>query len=256
MGRKDKNTQQATGENVYDANERRASARFYAILLSVAALFFLFLNFWSHSFSFVLVQGHSMDKTLQTGEYLLSMKVIHPEYELERGDIIVVGVSHYPEWQEHNREHPNGQTHFIIKRLIGMEGDIVRCENGNMEICYAGTWNELMNPPEYPFVPLDEPYAYYDEEKGGKNAACNTFEYKVGEGEIFFLGDNRNHSADSRYLEGSAVENLDRLYKITDVTAIVPNWALKRQKGLQKYLVDIPAKIKSFLLKPFRKLKK
>lgn len=254
MRRKEEQSQQMS-EEVYDAKERRASARFYAIFLSVLMLFLLFLNFWSHSFSFVFVQGHSMDKTLQTGEYLLAMKVIHPEYELQRGDIIVVGVSHYPEWKEHNKEHV-GQTHFIIKRLIGMEGDIVRCTEGNMEICYAGTWDELMNPEDYPFVALDEPYAYYDEKEGGKKAACNTFEYTVGEGEIFFLGDNRNHSADSRYLEGAAVENLDRLYKITDVTAIVPDWALKRQKGLQKCLVDIPAKIKNFLLKPFRKLKK
>ncbi|MBQ8447287.1 MAG: signal peptidase I [Clostridia bacterium] len=251
-------------EQVYNEEERRSNARFFAVLLSVLAVIMLFLNFWTTNFSFVLVSGSSMDKTLYSGEYLLSYKVVNPEYELERGDIIVVNVSHIPEWQKENEGKPaHRQTHFIIKRLIGLEGDIVRCENGEMEICYAGTWNETMAYADYPFVALDEPYAYYDENKGGKNAVCNTFEYTVGDGEIFFLGDNRNTSSDSRY----GIKNQDgtdagysqldgRLYKIADVTATVPNWALKRQKGLQKYLVEIPEKIKKVLLKPFRELKK
>lgn len=254
MCRKGRKTEERE-EKVYDEKERRATARFYAILLSIVTLLLLFLNFWTSSFSFVLVSGGSMDKTLYSGEYLLSTKVIHPEYEIKRGDIIVVSVSHIPEWQEENKGKPQSrQTHFIIKRLIGLEGDIVRSVNGNVEICYAGTWNEMMNPADYPFVPLDEPYAYYDETDGGKFAPCNTFEYTVGEGEIFFLGDNRNHSSDSRYNEEHSTLN-GRLYQITDVTAIVPNWALKRQKGLQKYLVEIPEKIKNFILKPFKKLK-
>ena len=242
-------------ENVYDERERRSNARFCAVLLSIVVVLLLFLNFWTANFSFVLVSGHSMDKTLYSGEYLLSCKVIYPEYEVQRGDIIVVSVGHIPEWQEENKGKPsNNQTNFIIKRAIGLEGDIVRCTNGEMEICYAGTWDETMAYAEYPFVAVDEPYAYYDEKEGGKTAPCNTFEYTVGDGEIFFLGDNRNHSNDSRYNEGHSA--LDRLYKIEDVTAIVPNWALKHQKGLQKCLVEIPNKIKNAIAKPFRKLKK
>jgi signal peptidase I len=196
-----------------------------------------------------------MDKTLYDGEYLLSYKVVHPEYEVERGDIIVVGVGNIPEWQKENEGKPaQRQTHFIIKRCIALEGDIVRCTQGEMEICYAGTWDTTMPISEYPFVAVDEPYAYYDEREGGKNAPCNTFTYTVGEGEIFFLGDNRNHSKDSRYLQEGYSE-LDRLYAIENVTAIVPDWALEHHNGLQKYLWDIPAKIRNFIKKPFSKLK-
>lgn len=243
-------------ESVYDEKERRATARFYAVFLSVVVLLFLFFNFWKSSFSFVIVSGNSMDKTLHNGEYLLSTEVIYPEHEVKRGDIIVVRVSDIPEWQRENMGKPQErQTHFLIKRLIAMEGDIVRCHKGEMEICYAGTWNEETSYDEYPFVPLDEPYAYYDESEGGKNAPCNTFEYTVGEGEIFFLGDNRNHSKDSRYLQDGYSQLEDRLYQITDITATVSDWSVAHQKGLQKWLVEVPDKIKKILTKPFKKLK-
>ena len=242
-------------EEVYDEKEQRSTAIFTAVLLVFLAVTLLFLNFWTSNFGLVKVSGNSMKKTLKSGEYLLSYDVVYPEYELKRGDVIVVAVGHIPEWQQKNAKNPDNPTEFIIKRLIGLEGDIVRCTKGKMEICYAGTWDETMQYSEYPFVAVDEPYAYYDEGKGGMDAPCNTFEYTVGEGEIFFLGDNRNYSNDSRYLQDGYSE-LDRLYKIDDVTAVVTDWALKHQKGLQKYLVEIPTKIKDFVRKPFKKLKK
>ncbi|MBQ9713750.1 MAG: signal peptidase I [Clostridia bacterium] len=252
MAKKREKTENET--EVVNEKERRSNARFCAFFLSFLLLFLLFVNFWTSNFSFVLVSGASMDKTLYSGEYLLSYKVVKPE-ELERGDIIVVRVDHIPEWQKKNAiDKAKGmeETHFIIKRLIALEGDKVRCIQGKMEICYAGTWNEEMSEEELPFVELNEPYAYYDEKEGGKDAPSCSFEYTVGEDEIFFLGDNRNHSKDSRYVE--EFSELDRLYKETDVESVVPAWALKKQVGLQKYLVEIPAKIKNKVANFFRKI--
>ena len=54
----------------------------------------------------------------------------------------------------------------------------------------------------------------------------------MGEGEIFFLGDNRNISMDSRYKED--MSHLDRLYKETDIYGIVPQWAIDKQEDLEK----------------------
>ena len=201
-------------ENVYDERERRSNARFCAVLLSIVVVLLLFLNFWTANFSFVLVSGHSMDKTLYTGEQLL-MK--HTDgSDAERGDVIVVYVGDY---EEFNVTGGGEKTEYLIKRLIAVEGDRVRCEDGQIEIKYAGTdvW-----------VDLNEPYAYYMHKQ-----AYDFSEYVVGAGEVFFLGDNRNNSQDSRYMQVGG-SRLDCLYKRSDIVGIVPDWAIKNQKILEK----------------------
>ena len=91
-----------------------------------------------------MVDGSSMYKTLEHGEKLL-MRYVENGEGLERGDVIVVYVGDYEECS-------NIKGGYLIKRLIAIEGDKVKCMDGQISICYAGT-NE--------YVPLEEPYAYY-----------------------------------------------------------------------------------------------
>ena len=76
---------------------------------------------------------------------------------------------------------------------------------------------------------LNEPYAYH---KWNYDFAL----YEVGEGEIFFLGDNRTNSYDSRYQEGNS--HLKTLYKADDIYGVVPDWAIRHKKFL-KYLPGV-----------------
>ena len=206
-------------EGCYHFKERRSNARFFFATLIVMWVFVFAITWWHATFGGVQVSGPSMLNTLEDGEYLL-MKYYEVGDDLPYGSVIILDIAHYPEVQEYNQgKLPQNQTQYIVKRLIAKEGDKVRCTAGVIEICYAGTTE---------YIVLDEPYAKYSNQSGYNF----TEEYVVGEGEIFFLGDNRNISMDSRYKED--MSHLDRLYKETDIYGIVPTWAIENQEDLEK----------------------
>ena len=201
-------------EERHRIKERQSNIGFYGILLFVTALLSAFYAYWTMNFGGVTVSGHSMCNTLYSGEQLL-MKHVDGK-DAKRGDVIVVYVGGYEEFA-------GTDTEYLIKRLIAVEGDRVKCTDGQVSIMYAGTdvW-----------VDLYEPYAYYTDK-----AAYDFAEYVVDEGEVFFLGDNRNNSTDSRYQENTVwnvYSRLDDLYKAEDIIGIVPQWAIDYQSILQK----------------------
>ncbi len=212
-------------EVCYGFKERRSNTRFFILLLAIAFVFLGIRYSLYATFGGVIVDGRSMNYTLYSGEKLV-MKYSDGS-DAKRGDVIVVGVEHYPEVQKKNEGKPESEKlKFLIKRLIAIEGDTVKCTDGQIYIKYAG---------EEKFEALDEPYnPHYSLGKPSYDFA----EYKVGKGEIFFLGDNRNNSIDSRYQEydsnGNRCSNIDRLYKAEDIKGIVPQWAIKYQVILEK----------------------
>lgn len=188
----------------YRYKAKRSSALFVCVLCLIVIAALCFRMYWTSTFGGVYVDGQSMYPTLTTGDELL-MKY---GAEAERGDVIVVDV----------RSYGFSDTQFLIKRLIATEGDAVYCEDGQVYIRYAGTDE---------FVVLDEPYAYCD-------YAYDFALYEVGEDEIFFLGDNRTNSRDSRYQEGLS-HLTSSLYTVDDIYGVVPDWSI-RFKGVLKYL--------------------
>ena len=176
-------------------------ASFFLVLLVLFTAFFSFRSYWETHFGGVVVDGSSMCRTLSDGDELL-MRYTSSGAKAKRGDVIVVDVRGYEECKP---------TEFLIKRLIAIEGDKVKCEDGVISIWYAG---------EQGYEVLDESAYDFDE-------------YTVGEGEVFFLGDNRNVSIDSRFHEYGG-SRLNCLYKERDIYGVVPDWAIKNRKLLEK----------------------
>ncbi len=208
-------------EEQYRFKERRSNVRFFIVLLLIAAVLFTLRAYWVNNFGGVTVSGWSMYDTLESGDQLV-MKYVEGT-EAKRGDIVVVDVEAYPDVQKHNQGRPEAmQVKFLIKRLIAIEGDTVKCERGQIYLKKAG---------EADFSPLEESYAYYSSQTG--KDLYNFGPYELTDGDIFFLGDNRCHSTDSRYKEGgSHLKN--GLYKAEDIIGIVPEWAVNNRDLLGK----------------------
>ena len=112
------------------------------------------------------VDGSSMETTLSDGDNLIVEKISYRFHDPERYDIIV-----FP--------YRYAEKTYYIKRIIGMPGEKVQIIDGEVYINdkllgeHYGT--EVMANPGIAAQPI-----------------------VLGEDEYFVLGDNRNHSSDSR----------------------------------------------------------
>lgn len=112
------------------------------------------------------VSGRSMETTLHDGDNLIVDKISYRFREPERFEIIVFPYQHK-------------ENTYYIKRIIGLPGETVQVIEGSVYIN-----GEL----------LDEHYGNEPMENAWMAAEPIT----LGEDEYFVLGDNRNHSSDSR----------------------------------------------------------
>ena len=113
------------------------------------------------------VSGSSMETTLSDGDNLIVDKLSYRFQEPKRFDIVV-----FPYKYEENT--------YYIKRIIGLPGDTVQVKDG-----YTYINGELLESDIYGAEVMIE-------------AGTASEPITLGEDEYFVLGDNRNHSLDSR----------------------------------------------------------
>lgn len=88
------------------------------------------------------------------------------------------------------RPHAANGKEYYIKRVIGLPGDTVKFEGGNVSLKVAGNSD---------FRELDEGYlSPLNKGKTFLPMDVKETEFLVPEGQYFTMGDNRNNSSDSR----------------------------------------------------------
>jgi signal peptidase I len=151
----------------------------------------------------LLIPSESMERTLLVGDFLLFNRQVYapagrftswlmPYRPVRRGDIVVF----------HHTQPP-----LLVKRVVGLPGDRIRIDGGQVYVNGAG---------------LEEPYAVFEpaiSDSVRENFPARIYsdpevdidwwrqmqglthngELVVPQDEYFVLGDNRNHSKDSRF---------------------------------------------------------
>lgn len=119
----------------------------------------------------VIVSGDSMNNTLKDNDILLLKKY---DKSYERKDIIVFDY----------------KDSKLVKRIIGLPGETVRYEDGILYI------NDEIVADEFSTITSDFDLKYFDIDV-------------IPSGYYFVLGDNRNHSSDSRILGLISEEDIE-----------------------------------------------
>lgn len=139
------------------------------IVFAVGIFFFVYLLIMRpHK-----IDGESMMPNYLNAEYLLTEKVTYYLHKPQRGDVVVLKP---PQAASEGNE--------FIKRIIGLPGETIKLSSGHVYI------NGKL---------LDESYIASDVMTYGGTFLSDNVEYTIPNNQYFLMGDNREHSSDSRY---------------------------------------------------------
>lgn len=107
------------------------------------------------------IDGCSMEPTIHDGDRTIVYRRAQPKYE----DIVIF--------------YSVADDKYLVKRVIGLEGDVIEVKQEGDNVFVFRNGEKLTEPY------INEPMTYTQEA------------VVVGDGRFYYLGDNRNHSADS-----------------------------------------------------------
>ncbi len=218
-----KSAAKPAGSPVFAWLKEVATVVVIAVVLSFLIKTFLFRAFF--------IPSESMVNTLEVDDRIFVNLLVPEPFALNRGDVVVFRDT--KGWLQAAPEQPQGpftwvqdgltfvgllpdnSEQHLVKRVIGLPGDHVVCCDAGGRLTINGTAiNEsYINPAEIPQI--------------------RNFDVTVPEGKVWVMGDNRNHSADSRAhmdSDGGFIDIADLEGK-----AAVIAWPLSRFTTLGNY---------------------
>ncbi|XAS65933.1 signal peptidase I [Micrococcaceae bacterium Sec5.7] len=194
-----------------------------AVVLSFLIKTFLFRAFY--------IPSESMVSTLDVNDRIFVNLLVPEPFALSRGDVVVFKdtkgwLTPTPEksdgpftWVQDSLTFvgllPDNSEQHLVKRVIGLPGDHVICcdADGRLTINGSTLDETYVNPAETPEI--------------------RNFDVVVPAGKVWVMGDNRNHSADSR----SHAESNGGFVDMADIEgkAAVIAWPLNRLSSLDNY---------------------
>lgn len=136
----------------------------FVVFGAIFALIYLFVA------QFHKVSGQSMFPTMHNGDFLITEKLSYRFGEPKRGQIVVL-------------KNPRNDSQDFIKRIIGLPSDTIKIENNSIFL-NGGLLDESYLPPGTP--------------THGQAFLQDGNTITVPANQYFVVGDNREHSSDSR----------------------------------------------------------
>jgi signal peptidase I len=173
--------------------DTKSTYREYFEALLIAIIFVNFARIFV--FQAFKIPSPSMEDNLLVGDHLIVNKFIYgpagdsfltklfPVRDVRRGDIIVF-------------RYPENPDEDYVKRVIGLPGDVVTIRDKKVSI--------NGRPLDEPYVLHDDPQIFPAQEMLPEpyRSRDHFGPFRVPDGEYFAMGDNRDHSADSRFWGG------------------------------------------------------
>jgi signal peptidase I len=232
-----------TTEEVVPARRKRAKLKGWKaflrdvalILVAAVVISFLIKTFLIRSF---YIPSESMEMTLIKNDRIIVNELVPDLIPIERGDVVVFrdpGGWLEPEPQPEQNPvigffdwvlsiigltAPDSNDH-LIKRVIGLPGDVVACCNEFGQMTVNG-------------VPLDEVDLYVYLPDGVTKVSRDDFEVTVPEDSLWVMGDNRYNSWDSRYNQDGPTHGFVPFDHVVG-RAILISWPIDRWTWLDNY---------------------
>ena len=166
--------------------EAKTMKKFFKTAIAYLALFAVITVVANH-LPFILISGDSMYPAYKDGQFV---KLTFSTSNIKRDDVVIVKKKIYKHFQNK-----------IVKRVCGLPGDDVYTDKKGIFFIYDG-----------------KNIYYYEgtEDTSDKEAFINqcSFKYTINESEYFLMGDNRDHSIDSRTF--GTISKTDIISKVKD----------------------------------------